>query len=250
MTQLAHDPEKCAAVFGQDHAQTKELERDDDWKKRHLAIGARRADCELSFHRRDDRVAPFFQPCDHGLSEMAAFLHWPIGVRPGAPAVRMREVDIRALNRCGNRVHRCLMRHIFYSRAPVFQQQLCRLSRPIISNDARSRPFAGHALLSLAPSTASLTGGPRARPLRRLGRLDPRHATVDHHSVAFAAAFFALASLPDPGGAAMLAGRRKLIGHVAPFGVRPVSSRRPGGSRTEASLRTSQAGDELVVSAP
>ena len=70
-------------------------------------------------HRRDDRVAPFFQPCDHCLSQMAAFLHRPICVRPGAPAFRVREVDIRALNRCGNRVHRRLMRHISFSRSPV-----------------------------------------------------------------------------------------------------------------------------------
>jgi hypothetical protein len=75
----------------------------------------------------------------------------------------------------------------------------------------------------------------------RLGWLDPRHATVDHQSVALAAAFLALASVPDPGGTAMLAGRRKLIRHLAPFGIRPVSS------RTEAALRT--AGDESVLAA-
>ena len=182
---------------------------------------------------------------------MAAFLHWPIGVRPGAPAVSMREVDIRALNRCGNRVHRRLMRHIS-TPGHLFSNNTSadHLGRSSRMTSGTDRPFARHALLSLAPSTASLTRGPRARPLRRLGWLDPRHATVDHHAVAFAAAFFALASVPDPGGTAMLAGRRKLIGHFAPFGVRPPSSRWPGGSRTEASLRTSQAGDELVVSAP
>ena len=181
---------------------------------------------------------------------MAAFLHWPIGVRPGAPAVRVREVDIRALNRCGNRVHRRLMRHISTPGHLIFQQHLCRRSRPIISNDVRGRPFADMLYCPWRRPPLRSPRGPRARPLRRLGWLDPRHATVDHQSVAFAAAFFALASVPDPGGTAMLAGRRKLIGHFAPFGVRPLSSRRPGGSRTEASLRTSQAGDELVVSAP
>jgi hypothetical protein len=30
MPRLGHDPEKCAAVFRKDHAQSKKLKRDDD----------------------------------------------------------------------------------------------------------------------------------------------------------------------------------------------------------------------------
>lgn len=74
-------------------------------------------------------------------------------------------------------------------------------------------------LASLASSAAALTGRPHARPLRRLGRFDPRHATVDHQSVALAAAFLALDSVADSGRIATLAGRRKLIRHFAPFDV-------------------------------
>ena len=37
---LAHDPEKWAPVFRKDHAQIKEIERDDDSKKSHLALAA------------------------------------------------------------------------------------------------------------------------------------------------------------------------------------------------------------------
>jgi hypothetical protein len=35
---LAHDPEKWVPVFRKDHAQIKEIERDDDSKKRHHAL--------------------------------------------------------------------------------------------------------------------------------------------------------------------------------------------------------------------
>src|SRR2546430_1525013 len=34
-----HDPEKCVAVFGKDHAPTNNLERDGDSKKSHPALG-------------------------------------------------------------------------------------------------------------------------------------------------------------------------------------------------------------------
>jgi hypothetical protein len=37
---LEHDPEKWVPVFRKDHAQIKEIERDDDSKKRHHALGA------------------------------------------------------------------------------------------------------------------------------------------------------------------------------------------------------------------
>ena len=37
---LAHDPEKWAPVFRKDHAQIKEIERDDDSKKSHLDLAA------------------------------------------------------------------------------------------------------------------------------------------------------------------------------------------------------------------
>jgi hypothetical protein len=36
---LEHDPEKWVPVFRKDHAQIKEIERDDDSKKRHPALG-------------------------------------------------------------------------------------------------------------------------------------------------------------------------------------------------------------------
>jgi hypothetical protein len=37
---LEHDPEKCEAVFRKEHAQTKrKIERDDDSKKNHHALG-------------------------------------------------------------------------------------------------------------------------------------------------------------------------------------------------------------------
>jgi hypothetical protein len=36
-TPLEHDPKKWAPVLGKDHAQTNNLERDDDSKKNHLA---------------------------------------------------------------------------------------------------------------------------------------------------------------------------------------------------------------------
>jgi hypothetical protein len=35
---LVHDPEKWIPVFRKDHAQIKEIERDDDSKKRHPAL--------------------------------------------------------------------------------------------------------------------------------------------------------------------------------------------------------------------
>ncbi len=35
---LEHDPEKCVAVFGKDHAKIKELEHDDDSKTNHRAL--------------------------------------------------------------------------------------------------------------------------------------------------------------------------------------------------------------------
>jgi hypothetical protein len=35
---LEHDPEKWTPVFRKDHAQIKEIERDDDSKKRHHAL--------------------------------------------------------------------------------------------------------------------------------------------------------------------------------------------------------------------
>jgi hypothetical protein len=38
-TFLEHDPEKWVPVFRKDHAQIKEIERDDDSKKRHPALG-------------------------------------------------------------------------------------------------------------------------------------------------------------------------------------------------------------------
>ena len=38
-TQLEHDPEKWVPVFRKDHAQIKEIERDDDSKKSHRALG-------------------------------------------------------------------------------------------------------------------------------------------------------------------------------------------------------------------
>jgi hypothetical protein len=37
---LEHDPEKWTPVFRKDHAQIKEIERDDDSKKRHHALAA------------------------------------------------------------------------------------------------------------------------------------------------------------------------------------------------------------------
>jgi hypothetical protein len=37
----AHDPEKWRPVFGKDHAQNEELERDDDSKKSHHALGGK-----------------------------------------------------------------------------------------------------------------------------------------------------------------------------------------------------------------
>jgi predicted cobalt transporter CbtA len=37
-TPLARDPEKWEPVFGKDHAQNKNLERDDDSKKNHPAL--------------------------------------------------------------------------------------------------------------------------------------------------------------------------------------------------------------------
>jgi hypothetical protein len=36
--ELARDPEKWEPVFGKDHAQSKDLERDDDSKKNHPAL--------------------------------------------------------------------------------------------------------------------------------------------------------------------------------------------------------------------
>jgi hypothetical protein len=36
---LEHDPEKWLPVFRKDHAQTKKIERDDDSKKSHRALG-------------------------------------------------------------------------------------------------------------------------------------------------------------------------------------------------------------------
>jgi hypothetical protein len=41
-TAFEHDPEKCAAVFGKDHAQNKKLERDDDSSQSHPALACRR----------------------------------------------------------------------------------------------------------------------------------------------------------------------------------------------------------------
>jgi hypothetical protein len=38
---LEHDPEKWVPVFRKDHAQIKEIERDDDSKKSHHALGAK-----------------------------------------------------------------------------------------------------------------------------------------------------------------------------------------------------------------
>ena len=35
---LEHDPEKRVPIFRKDHAQIKEIERDDDSKKRHHAL--------------------------------------------------------------------------------------------------------------------------------------------------------------------------------------------------------------------
>jgi hypothetical protein len=37
-TPLEHDPEKWTPVFRKDHAQNKEIERDDDSKKSHHAL--------------------------------------------------------------------------------------------------------------------------------------------------------------------------------------------------------------------
>src|SRR5687768_12510248 len=44
---FAHDPEKWTPVFGKDHAQNKELERDDDSKKSRHALA-----CPGAFRRR------------------------------------------------------------------------------------------------------------------------------------------------------------------------------------------------------
>src|SRR3569623_370468 len=40
---LEHDPEKCAAVFRKDHAQTKELKRDDNATQSRRALAQRSA---------------------------------------------------------------------------------------------------------------------------------------------------------------------------------------------------------------
>ena len=42
---LEHDPEKWVPVFRKDHAQIKEIERDDDSKKRHPALAPACAGC-------------------------------------------------------------------------------------------------------------------------------------------------------------------------------------------------------------
>src|SRR6476659_3838402 len=63
-TAQEHDPEKWVPVFRKDHAQIKQIERDDDSKKRHHALALEwkfgNALCGPIFgfpvYRRDDRV--------------------------------------------------------------------------------------------------------------------------------------------------------------------------------------------------
>jgi hypothetical protein len=43
MSRLEHDPEKWKPVFRKDHARNKKIERDDDSKKSHPALGGRPA---------------------------------------------------------------------------------------------------------------------------------------------------------------------------------------------------------------
>jgi hypothetical protein len=53
---LARDPEEWAPVFGKDHAQNKNLERDDDSKKNHPALGMRRGGTTLADHSLSLRI--------------------------------------------------------------------------------------------------------------------------------------------------------------------------------------------------
>src|SRR3954463_2443036 len=65
-----HDPEKCAAVFGKDHAQTRKQKRDDDSKKSHPALAR-----DLLLRR----CFNFFAPAGFAAESALAFF---FGARP------------------------------------------------------------------------------------------------------------------------------------------------------------------------
>ena len=55
---LEHDPEKWAPVFRKDHAQIKEIERDDDSKKSHHTLGISREEMPREISRLDPLTRP------------------------------------------------------------------------------------------------------------------------------------------------------------------------------------------------